>query len=123
MGAVSTIEEAQAKVNEKLKTCWGNHVQVTDIEGFEVLSIEEGAAPSDEEKIAEVQAMGYKTWTDTATLKADGVEITSFAYGMPMANIAGANYNLDFMSLPSGKRVYYGPAAPFAQEPEAKAEA
>lgn len=120
-GEANTVEEAQALIDRKFKveSCpFGHHVELSPIK-YTVTGIEEGAALSDEEVIAEMEAKGKKCWTDTGTLRADGVEITSFACGIPIANINGADYPLDFMTLPSGKRLYYGPAANFTDDQEA----
>ena len=106
---VTTIEQAQEVIDAaNIQSCpWGNHVELSPI-SYTVLSIEEGSAKSDEDVLAEMNDKGLICWTDTGDLKDAGVDITSFAYGMPIANINGHNFNLDFTSLPSGRRVYYG---------------
>jgi hypothetical protein len=113
---VSTIEEAQALLNgAHIQSCpFGNHIELSDIK-YTAESLEEGEAGTDEDALAKLESKGHVCWTDTAKLREDGVEITSFAYGFPMANIGGQNLNLDFTSLPSGKRVWYCSADEYAK--------
>jgi len=107
VGNVSTVEAAQDKVNgAHMQSCpFGNHVELTDIH-YVVESLEEGSAMSEDEFVAKMEADGYDLWT-TDELYESPIEITSFAYGLPMANINGQSVNLDFVTSPSGKRYYY----------------
>ena len=104
-----TVEEAQALIDKvfKVESCpFGNHVELSQIK-YTVTGMEEGAALSDEEAIAEMEAKGYKCWTDTADTP-KGIEITSFAMGCPIASCNGEKgFWMDFRSLPSGRRVWY----------------
>ena len=105
---VTTVEDAQVKVDSAhIQSCpFGNHVELSDIK-YTVTEMIEGEAPSDEAVIAEMEAKGYLTWTDTKDTP-KGIEVTSFAYGCPIASCGGKpDFWMDFKSLPSGKRLWY----------------
>lgn len=105
---VKTVEDAAAKiVASHVQNCpFGRHVELSDIQ-YEVLSLEDGEAPSDESVIAEMESKGYLCWDNTANTPA-GIEVTSFAMGFPIASCGGKpDFWMDFKTLPSGKRLWY----------------
>ena len=106
---VKTIEEAQAKIDAAhVQNCpFGKHVELSDIQ-YEVLSMEEGEAPTDEAVIAEMESEGYLCWTSTADTP-EGIVVTSFAFGCPIAECPAGkkDFWMDFRSLPSGRRLWY----------------
>jgi len=106
---VKTVEEAQAKIDAAhVQNCpFGKHVELSDI-GYEVVSLEEGEAPTDEAVIAEMESKGHLCWDSTANTPA-GIEVVSFAFGCPIAECPKGkkDFWMDFMSLPSGKRLWY----------------
>jgi hypothetical protein len=86
--------------------CPGHHVELCspyprywNVDEWE---FQEGAAPTDEEFLAELKGK-YKDVCDTYEMQARDV-ITSFSYGLPMTN-DGKNW--DFTQSPSGKRYYF----------------
>jgi len=105
---VKTVEEAQARIDAtSIQSCpFGRHVELSDI-GYEALSLEEGDAPTDESVIAEREAKGYLCWDNTANTPA-GILVTGFVMGYPIANCGGKpDFFLNFLTLPSGKRLWY----------------
>ncbi len=112
---VTTVEQAQAKVDaDKRESCpFGKHVELQPIE-YEVLEVVEGEALTLDEWKAEMIGKGYDLWT-TEELTESEIEITSFAYGMPFANVRGEDFHIDFTSAPDNQRFYYARAGSYAK--------
>ena len=112
VGDVTTVEQAQALVDQHMSSCpWGHHIELGRVK-FTVLSLDEGSAPTDEEWLATQREKGYILWT-TDELRSTPIEITGFSFGYPSANIGGKSVNLDFAESPSRKRYYYLDAAEY----------
>jgi hypothetical protein len=113
--AVTTVEEAQAKVDAShIQMCpFGHHTELHDLH-FEVLEIEAGAAPSLDEWKAQMAGRGYDVWT-TEELRRTEIEITGFAFGFPMATVRGRDFWLNFGTAPDGDRYYYAPRGSYAE--------
>ena len=105
--AVSTVEEAQAKLDAShIQMCpFGHHTELSDLH-FEVLEIEAGSALTLDEWKAQMAERGYDVWT-TDELRRTEIRIESFAFGMPMATVRGKDFWLNFTTAPDGDRYYY----------------
>ena len=114
VGDVADIDAAKAAVAAStMSHCpFGRHMEMSPIK-FEVLSVEDGAAPTLEEWLAE-KSEKYDLWT-TRELGDTEIEITSFAMGMPMAKVRGENFWLNFQTAPTGDRYYYAPKGKLAE--------
>ena len=112
---VTTVEEAQAKLDSaRIESCpFGHHTELSPIR-FEVLELQDGAAPTMDEWRASMLARGLDMWT-TDELRATEIRITGFALGFPMAEVRGREFMLDFVTAPNGDRYYHAPAGEYAE--------
>lgn len=109
----ATPEEVEAELAARdTFECPGHHVELSSPMNYWEIdweSAEEGSAPTDEEWLAKLKESYDEVYDSAQAVKDAGIEITSFAFGIPMAKDVetGKDINLDFASAPSGKRYYY----------------
>ena len=115
VGEVKDMAEAQAVVDKHMGSCpWGQHIELTAIKGFKVLSLEEGSAPTMEDYLAS-QGEKYDLWVlyeDQAkelgvnSVVASGIELEFPGYCK--ATVDGKDLWMDYTdATPAGKRIYY----------------
>jgi len=115
VGDVATVDEAQAKLDAAhIQSCpFGHHVELSDI-GYEVLELQDGAAPTMDVWRADMVGRGYDLWT-TEQLRKTEIKIESFALGLPLARVRGQEFTLDFVTAPNGERYWYAAAGAYAE--------
>ena len=69
--------------------------------------MEEGEAPTIEEWKATMEAKGLILWDSAQAVADAGIEVTAFSWGVPIANINGKDFMLNFSEAPDGKRYYH----------------
>ena len=113
VGDASTIGEAQSRMDGYTgEHCpFGRHMELSPIR-YEVIGLEDGAAPTDGEWAARMRAGGYDLWT-TDELRGTEIEITAFAFGDPVAMVRGRVFWLRSATSPGGHRYYYSHAGDY----------
>lgn len=114
VGAVTTVEGAQARLDAShIQSCpFGHHIELSDIR-FEVIDLEEGQAPSDDEWLTNMRET-RDLWT-TDELRLTEIRITGFAFGFPMAEVRGNDFWLGMMTSPEGHRFYFAETGAYAE--------
>jgi hypothetical protein len=108
----ATREQVAAMMDKPMGECPcnGHHVELGNMSRYIELdwdTLREGERPlTTDEFRAQLVEKGYTTFT-TEELRANQIEITGFAFGLPMAKRNGAAINLDFASAPDGTRIYF----------------